>query len=603
MQTSKQQEIGNFRYLLLSTALLFFLAIVFGGMQRVARQALLCPAWLTCIRSWIPPMLTNSLVDFLHLLTTSLSSLMLVVTVWVVWRRFRQVRWLSGPVFIALFLLAVQGGLGAYVAYSHSPADLVAVHLGLALLILSLVTGATVIAFVLWFDPEQSTGLHFKSKFSRLALWVVPVSFFVLVSGVIVSSSGATFACPDWPLCDGAFIPTSWLAWLNIVHRLVVGLGGVYVLWLGARAWQTQRSQRAILTSATTLVLLFMAQGYVGALKVTRQFPTYMLALHEATAAAVMAAAVVLVVFVGLAARTTEAENGEAQVPIDQAQRARDMLKLTKPIIVALLLFTTFTGLVVGAGGIPGLGVTLWTMVGGALAAGGSGAVNQYIDRHADLQMTRTSKRPIPAGRMTPAEGLAFGVGLLFIAFYLMAGMVNLLAALLTLAGMIYYVILYSLFLKSTTVQNIVIGGGAGAIPPLVGYAAAAGRLDWIAWCMFAIIFLWTPPHFWALALIRLKDYARAGIPMLPVVHGEEVTRKQILIYTVVLVAFTLLVPLITEAGVIYLTSSIVLGLWLLYAAWRVWRVPGNKVAYSMYRWSSMYLAGIFAALIFDFIW
>lgn len=603
MKSTKNQEIGVYRYLLLSAVLLIFLAIVFGGMQRVSRQALACPAWLPCLRSWIPPMSTSSLVDFLHLLSTSLSSLLLVISSVVAWRKFRDTPSLCWPVITALCALALQAGLGAWLAYSHFHADLVAVHFGLALLILSLVTLSTVTAFMLNFNPEQSAKIQFQSRFARLSLWSLPVSFFVLVSGVIVSSSGATFACPDWPLCDGGFRPDTWLARLNLVHRLVVGLGGLYVLWLGTRAWRTQRSQRAILTSATTFMLLYIAQGYVGALKVARQFPPYMLALHEATAAAVMAAAVALLVFVGLAARTTEEENREEAVPVDQVQRAKDMLYLTKPIIVALLLFTTFAGLVVGAQGIPELGLTFWTLLGGTLAAGGSGAVNQYIDRHADLKMTRTSQRPIPAGRMTPAEGLAFGVGLLFTAFYLMVGLVNLLAALLTLAGMIYYVILYSLFLKSTTVQNIVVGGGAGAIPPLVGYAAAAGRLDWIAWCMFAIIFLWTPPHFWALALIRKKDYARAGIPMLPVVRGEEATRRQIFIYTLVLVIFTFIVPLVTHAGIIYLISSIVLGVWLMYAAWRVWRLPGNKVAYSLYRWSSMYLAGIFAALIFDFLW
>ena len=603
MQSTDKQENRKYRFVLLSTAILFFLAIVFGGMQRVARQALVCPAWLPCVRSWIPMISTNSLVDFLHLLSTSLAAIMLLVAVWIAWRKFRAIRWVSWPVFIALFILALQGGLGALVAYSHSPANLVAVHLGLALLILSLITAATVVAFMLWYDPQQPARLQFRSRFSKLTLWVVPVSFFVLVSGVIVSSSGATFACPDWPLCEGGFMPNSWLAWLNMVHRLVVGLVGLYLLWMSGLAWRTQRTQRAILTSATTLMLLYLAQGFVGALKVVRQFPTYMLALHEATAAAVMATAVVLLVFTGLAARTDDEEASEAAVPIDQAQRIKDMFNLTKPIIVLLLLFTTFAGMVVGEHGLPGLGVTFWTMIGGAMAAGGSGAVNQYIDRESDQKMVRTSKRPIPAGRMTPAEGLAFGVGLLFIAFYILAGMVNLLAALLSLAGMVYYVLLYSLLLKHSTVQNIVIGGGAGSIPPMVGFAATAGRLDWIAWCMFGIIFLWTPPHFWALALVRRKDYALAGIPMLPVVHGEEVTRRQIFIYTVILVAFTLLVPLVSSTGMVYFISSLVLGVWLLYGAWRVWRGSGNKVSYTMYRWSSMYLAGIFTALIIDFLW
>jgi protoheme IX farnesyltransferase len=171
---------------------------------------------------------------------------------------------------------------------------------------------------------------------------------------------------------------------------------------------------------------------------------------------------------------------------------------------------------------------------------------------------------------------------------------------LLSLAGIFYYVFFYSVWLKKATVQNIVIGGGAGAIPPMVGWAAAAGSLNLAAWILFAIIFMWTPPHFWALAIVRMKDYERAGVPMLPVVEGEEKTRKQILIYTIVLIAVTLLLPALNFAGMVYLISAIVLGALLFYAAWRVFREGGNKVAWTMYRWSSMYLAFIFLALMID---
>ncbi len=179
---------------------------------------------------------------------------------------------------------------------------------------------------------------------------------------------------------------------------------------------------------------------------------------------------------------------------------------------------------------------------------------------------------------------------------------VNLLAAMLSLIGIFYYVLVYSIWLKKVTVQNIVIGGGAGAIPPMVGWAAATGHLPLAAWILFAIIFMWTPPHFWALAIVRRKDYERVGVPMLPVVHGEEETRRQILLYTVALVAVSLLLPALKVTGTIYLFSALVLGSGLLYAAWRVWRVPGNRVAFLMYRWSSLYLLFIFIALMIDAI-
>jgi len=308
----------------------------------------------------------------------------------------------------------------------------------------------------------------------------------------------------------------------------------------------------------------------------------------------------VQVVVIGFAARSTEEEMMEAAAAVGRKGLAKDFLMLTKPIVVALLLVTTYTGMVIGGQAWPSLTVTFWTLLGGFMAAGGSGAINQYIDRYDDVKMQRTQKRPIPAGRLTPAEGLAFGIALTLASFYLMTAFVNFLAAMLTLAGIIYYVLLYSIFLKKTTVQNIVIGGGAGAIPPLVGWAAATGSLNVPSLFLFAIVFMWTPPHFWALALVRRKDYARAGVPMLPVIRGEKETRWQIFLYTIELVALTMFLPLFGLGGSVYLIGATLLGLWLLYAAWKVWRTGGNKLAWKMYRYSSMYLAFIFLVLMVD---
>jgi protoheme IX farnesyltransferase len=253
-----------------------------------------------------------------------------------------------------------------------------------------------------------------------------------------------------------------------------------------------------------------------------------------------------------------------------------------------------------GARAWPSPALAFWTLLGGALAAGGASALNQYIDRELDKNMQRTAQRPLAAGRLQAAEGLSFGLALCMASYFILAVFVNFTAALLSLAGIFYYVILYSLYLKKATVQNIVIGGGAGAIPPMVGWAAAAGHLSLAAWILFLIIFTWTPPHFWALAIVRKNDYERAGVPMLPVVKGEAETRRQILIYTFVLVGTTLLLPLIRATGIVYLVSAILLGLALIYAAWRVWTVPGNKSAWTMFHWSSLYLAFIFLALVVD---
>jgi heme o synthase len=421
-----------------------------------------------------------------------------------------------------------------------------------------------------------------------------------LVSGALVAAIGAQTACLSWPLCGPGWLPSTAAQWVNMAHRLQTGLSVVLMVLLITQAWRTQRSRTPVLTAATASAVLFFAQALLGGYKVIQAFPLYMLALHEATAVAVLVSLAVLVLAVLMRPRSSEDERLEAAGFAGRKGLARDFLMLTKPIVVALLLVTTFAGMVIGARQWPSLSLMFWTMLGGFMAAGGSGAINQYIDRADDQKMQRTEKRPIPSGRLTPAEGLAFGVGISLASFYLVVVFVNILAALLVLAGIIYYVLIYSIFLKKTTVQNIVIGGGAGAIPPLVGWAAATGSLNIPSLFLFAVVFMWTPPHFWALALVRRKDYARAGVPMLPVVRGEQETRWQIFLYTLELVGLTLLLPLFGLGGSVYLVSAAVLGGALLYSAWKVWRKGGNKLAWKMYRHSSMYLAFLFLALMVD---
>jgi protoheme IX farnesyltransferase len=434
--------------------------------------------------------------------------------------------------------------------------------------------------------------LSLASHFARLTLIGFLALFLLTLSGWLVTASASALACPGWPLCP----PAGAGAWINLLHRTASALTATIMFVLLRHAWTRKRDDRILLPLTTVVAVLFLAQAFTGAMAVVRGNPVYLSFLHDLSALGLWIAMLGLVVASSLRA-------GDGNVifpPVDWRERSRDYLSLTKPIIVLLLLVTTFAGLVAGAKAFPPFWLVFWTLLGGAMAAGGSGALNQYIDRDIDRHMQRTAKRPMAAGRMTPAEGLAFGLAMCILSFYLLAGFVNLLAALLSLAGIVYYVLLYSVLLKKATVQNIVIGGGAGAIPPLVGWAAVTGRLDAPALFMFAIIFLWTPPHFWALSLVRRKDYERAGVPMLPVVRGEKETRRQVLIYTIELVALTLLMPVFHLAGSVYLASALVLGGWLIYGAWRVYRHEGNKVAWQMYRWSSMYLMFIFLALVVD---
>ena len=431
----------------------------------------------------------------------------------------------------------------------------------------------------------------FSSSFTRL-VWATMIFVLLLtIAGRVVFITGAAFTCSNLPFC----IPTSLLGWLIFVHFALVGISALLMIWLFLKAWREQRDNQLLLPLTTVTIMLFFGQAFVGAIQVAKNFPVHLVVLHTLTAVSLWIALIALAMISGLSA-----QDGRQFPRVDIRQRLNDFFILSKPLIVALLLVTTFGGLVMGGKAWPSPSLAFWTLLGGALAAGGSSALNQYIDRELDKNMQRTSQRPLAAGRMNAAEGLSFGLALCLASYYILAGFVNLTAALLSLAGIFYYVLFYSLWLKKATVQNIVIGGGAGAIPPMVGWGAATGHLSLAAWILFLIIFMWTPPHFWALAIVRSKDYARAGVPMLPVVKGEKETRLQILIYTFVLVGTTLLLPLIRATGIVYLVSAVVLGLLLIYAAWRVWKIPGNKVAWTMYRWSSMYLAFIFLALMID---
>lgn len=430
-----------------------------------------------------------------------------------------------------------------------------------------------------------------STSFAKLTLFTLLAVVLLTAGGRMVALHATGSDCASWPLC----LPGNISGLEQVLHRLSAGFASILMLALLFHAWRTQRDHRLLLPLTTVTVTLFFAQAFVGAILVTRNFPLDLQFMHALTAFAVWIALGALTITAGF-----YASDAVAFPPLDVRQRLKDFLILTKPVIVGLLLVTTFAGMVAGGKAWPSFSLAFWTLLGGALAAGGSGAINQYIDRDLDKNMQRTAKRPLAAGRMTPAEGLSFGLGLSIVSFYIMAGYVNLLAAFLSLAGIIYYVVLYSMLLKKATVQNIVIGGGAGAIPPLVGWAAATGSLSIPALILFLIIFMWTPPHFWALAIVRRKDYEKAGVPMLPVIRGEAETRKQVLIYTVELVAVTFLLPLIGYTGAVYLLSAILLGGILLYYAWRVYKNEGNKVAWMMYRYSSMYLMFLFIALMVD---
>lgn len=276
-----------------------------------------------------------------------------------------------------------------------------------------------------------------------------------------------------------------------------------------------------------------------------------------------------------------------------------DFVSLTKPRIISLLLVTTIAPMYVAA--TPSLGSVLLVLTGGYLMAGGANAVNMYLDRDIDDVMTRTRLRPIPSGRMTPIAVLAFGVALASAATYLFGRFVNILTAVLALGGFYFYVWIYTRWLKRSSPQNIVIGGAAGAFPPLVGWAAATGSLNLTAIYLFLIVFYWTPPHFWALALNKQRDYGNAGVPMAPLVWGERETKNQMMLYSIVLVVLTLLPVTFGAFGWIYGASAALLGAWFLRDAFLVRNAAEfAKPAWRLYGYSLLYLALIFAAMVVD---
>jgi protoheme IX farnesyltransferase len=276
-----------------------------------------------------------------------------------------------------------------------------------------------------------------------------------------------------------------------------------------------------------------------------------------------------------------------------------DFVALTKPRIISLLLVTTIAPMFVA--GRPGWTLVLIVFVGGYLMAGGANAVNMYLDRDIDDRMARTRLRPLPSGRMQPRAVLAFGLLLATTATFLLARFVNVLTAALALGGFYSYVFLYTRWLKRSTPQNIVIGGAAGAFPPLVGWAAVTGSIDLMAIYLFLIVFYWTPPHFWALALNKQRDYGKAGVPMAPLVWGERETKRQMLWYTIILVPLTVLPWAMGALGSLYLVSAVVLGALLLRGVVRVMRAEDyTKPAWAVYKYSLLYLALLFAAMMVD---
>ncbi len=371
---------------------------------------------------------------------------------------------------------------------------------------------------------------------------------------------------------------------LGLAHRVLAAaaLPPLLAVALAARI-----SHPRLRRTAYAALGLFLAEVAAGGLTAAGSPPRWAVGLHVAVAAAALAAALV-------SAAAAFRQPAEGRVAW------RDYLTLTKPRVMTLLLLTAACGMVVGASGLPRATTFAATMIGLALACGGASAFNHLIDRDIDRTMSRTDRRPVASGRVTPPRALEFGLVLSAASFVLLAVAVNLVTALLALAGNLFYVFVYTRWLKRSTPQNIVIGGAAGAVPPLVGWAAATGHVTLPALVLFLIVFVWTPPHFWALAMLIKREYQAAGVPMLPVVRGDREATRQIMRYSVVMVAVTLLPAAVGISGWAYVAAAVLLGAQFLLLARRLARDPVPKHAGVLFHYSLLYLALLFVAMAAD---
>jgi protoheme IX farnesyltransferase len=456
------------------------------------------------------------------------------------------------------------------------------------------------------FRAGSRNGAAIPSPASRhrdhgLVLATVALGFIVILFGAQVANFHAGLLCLGFPLCEGGVLPpANALAALHWTHRvLAFGFLGVVTIMVSRVLRRRDPPVGGLRRAALLVLAATVVQIGVAAAMVLNLLPPTLRALHLLVGTLVWAALVLLVFRSGRTPAPAPAvgETSAAGVP----SLVTDLVSLTKPRIISLLLLTTVAPMFITPAGMPTASQILWVILGGYLMAGGANAINMWFDRDIDTRMARTRLRPIPSGRISPEAALAFGVALGVAAFAVFWYRVNALSAWLALGGLLFYVFVYTVWLKRSSPQNIVIGGAAGAFPPLVGWAAMTGRLDLVAVYLFAIVFYWTPPHFWALALIKQAEYARAGVPMMPVVRGAARTKYEMLVYTLMLLPLTVMPTLFGALGVFYLAAAVILGARLLWYCIRLRRERSvTPVAWQMYRYSLLYLALLFVAMGID---
>jgi protoheme IX farnesyltransferase len=596
--------------LTLGTAILL---VTVGVVVRATDSGLGCPDWPLCHGQLLPALDdAKAWIEWVHRTIAVIIGLEIVGLAILALLDHRDRRSLLWPSLGAVALVGFQAWLGRETVRLGNSGESVTAHLAAAMLLVGLLMFLTVRSGF----PARLPTRGASQRFTILAAFTALATFALLLFGSHVTATDSALIFPDWPLMAGSFAPPLTEATsAHVLHRWIAAVVGVIVAAVALVAWRTQREHRTIVRLAISAAGFFALQVIVGGLQVLTRLSAWSQTLHLALGAIVWALLVALAATSYYTARTVPAAVDATRAPDGTPRSTRDTIRayiaLTKPRIIELLLVTTVPAMVLATRWVPGLDwgtwgwLVAWTLIGGTLAAGSANAINCYLDRDIDELMTRTRRRPLPAHEVEPERAVVFGLLLGVTSFVVMAWFVNLLAAFLTLLAIGFYVVVYTILLKRSTPQNIVIGGAAGALPPVIGWVAVTGHVGIPALILFALVFYWTPPHFWALALRIREDYAAAGVPMLPVVRGIPETTRQIALYTILMVAISLLLWPVARMGLIYLGAAVGLGAVFLWQAYGLWRrgdseEASTRGAIALYRYSISYLSLLFLAIAVD---
>ncbi|MFO1538835.1 MAG: heme o synthase [Chloroflexota bacterium] len=625
-----------FRRLAWGTVVAIWIMVVMGVIVRANGWGMGCPDWPLCYGEIIPRLGdTAAWGESIHRWWAVIIGFLILGLVAGALRGYRGNRAVIGGSFALLGIVLFQGYLGKVTVEMNNSAESVTAHLATAMVLFAVAIFVAIRSGYPAHLPSIGRGRRLPLLVGFSALGVYALMLFgteITCRGVAREAGCAALIYPDWPLFGGQVIP-AWDARPEIAilqmgqfaHRIVALIVGLilaattFTVWRAARTPGAVAGTQGMFGLVGTAAVIFVIQVVVGAFQIFTRLDPWAITLHLALGAILWGLLVGAVVHGWYAARAAAADPAAgadtatagpdappAGPPATLGDRVRAYVALTKPRIIELLLVTTLPAMILAWSTVDGVDplqfawLAFATLVGGSLAAGAANAINCYLDRDIDEVMTRTRRRPLPAHAVGPEDALLFGLLLTVISFAFLVFATNLVAAFLTLLAIGFYVVVYTMLLKRTTPQNIVLGGAAGALPPVIGWAAVTGDITLPALLLFAIVFYWTPPHFWALSLRIRGDYAAAAVPMLPVTHGVPETTRQIALYSVLMVALTLVFFAVAEMGALFLAGALVLGGLFLFQAFAMWREGTDARAVRLYKYSISYLTGLFALIILD---